>query len=69
MYPSAVAPLLRSSSNPDLATDPIAIDARSMTEKMQRTRKFWANGIRTAIANVPEQQQAPSKDLPSTSVS
>lgn len=58
MYPSAIAPLLRASSNPDLATDPIAIDARNVTEKMQRTRQFWSHGIRVAassLVNIPSQ--------------
>lgn len=70
MYPSAIAPLLRASSNPDLATDPITIDARSMTEKLQRTRQFWSHGIKVAVnslVNVPQQSaqdqsQEPSKE-------
>lgn len=69
MYPSTIAPLLRASSNPDLATDPIAIEARSLTEKMQRTRQFWAHGIQVAassLVNVPQQppqsHQEPTKE-------
>lgn len=69
MYPSAIAPLLRASSNPDLATDPVALDARSITERMIRTRQFWAHGIQVAAAslvNIPSEpkplQQEPSKE-------
>jgi hypothetical protein len=56
MYPSAVAQLARSSSNPDMVTDPLTLDARNITEKMNRVRKFWQQGIKTAatsLVNLP----------------
>ena len=69
MYPSALAPLLRATSNPDLATDPITLDVRSLTQKMQRTRQFWAHGIQvaaTSLVNVPQNPppsgQEPTKE-------
>lgn len=69
MYPSALAPLLRASSNPDLATDPISVDAQNLTQKMQRTRQFWAHGIQVAASslvnvpqNAPQSQQESSKE-------
>lgn len=51
-YPSAIASIARSSSNPDLASDPIAVDARNLTEKMNRVRKFWEHGIHTATSSL-----------------
>lgn len=62
MYPSAVATLFRSTSNPDLATDPIALDARNITEKLIRTRKFWQHGIRTAVSSIAPAE--PPNDQP-----
>ncbi|CRL00697.1 CLUMA_CG013956, isoform C [Clunio marinus] len=58
MYPSTIAPIFRASSNPNLATDPIAIEAKSITEQMHRTRKFWSHGIKVAassLVNIPSQ--------------
>ena len=60
MYPSAVAHIARSSSNPDLGNDPVTIDARNLTEKMLRVRKFWQQGIQTAatsLVNIPAQSE------------
>lgn len=51
MYPSALAPLMKSSSNPDLV-DPIAFDLKGMREKLSRTRNFWANGMKSAACNL-----------------
>lgn len=59
MYPSSFGPLLRASSNPDLGVDPIAIDAKTMTEKLQRTRQFWAHGIQVAASSLVNAQQPP----------
>lgn len=69
MYPSGIAPLLRTSSNPDLSGDPITLDVRNVTDKMQKIRKFWAHGIQTAASSLvnipaqpPTQSDQPSKD-------
>lgn len=58
MYPSSIAPLARSSSNPDLIGDPITLDARSLTEKMSHVRKFWQHGIQTAVTSLVNVQQS-----------
>lgn len=61
MYPSGLLPLLRSSSNPDLASDPISTEIESLTQKMQRTRQFWAHGIQVAASSLVNIRQAPSQ--------
>lgn len=72
MYPSGIAPLLRTSSNPDLSSDPITLDVRNVTDKMQKIRKFWAHGIQTAASSLvqippqPTQSEQPSKDPQTT---
>lgn len=52
MYPSAIAPLLRSGSTPDLSTDPISLDLKGMTEKLSRTRNFWSHGLKVAASSL-----------------
>lgn len=51
MYPSALAPLMKSSSNPDLI-DPVGFDLKGMSEKLSRTRNFWSNGLKSAASNL-----------------
>lgn len=63
MYPSSLAPLARSSSNPDLIADPLTLDARSLTEKMGRVRKFWQHGIQTAVTSIVNVQQSEAQQI------
>lgn len=63
MYPSSLAPLARSSSNPDLIGDPITLDARSLTEKMSHVRKFWQHGIQTALTSLVNVQQSEAQQV------
>lgn len=52
MYPSAIAPLLRTGSTPDLSSDPICLEVKGMTEKLSRTRNFWSHGLKTAASSL-----------------
>lgn len=52
MYPSALAPLVKTNSNPDLMADPISFDLRGMSEKMARTRNFWSHGLKSAVGGL-----------------
>ncbi|KAG5676690.1 hypothetical protein PVAND_006506 [Polypedilum vanderplanki] len=52
MWPSAVAPLARSTSNPDFTSDRISMDARNLTEKLSHVKNYWQHGIQTAISNI-----------------
>lgn len=52
MYPSALAPLMKSSSNPDLMGDQISLDLKGISEKLARTRTFWSHGLKSAAGNL-----------------
>ncbi|XP_070499007.1 putative leucine-rich repeat-containing protein DDB_G0290503 isoform X4 [Chironomus tepperi] len=63
MYPSGLAPLARSSSNPDLIGDPMTLDARTLTAKMSHVRKFWQHGIQTAVTSLVNVQQSQAQQI------
>jgi hypothetical protein len=56
-----MAPLARSSSNPDFTSDRVALDARNLTEKLIHVKNFWQSGLHSALSKVANNMSSQSE--------